>query len=119
MGLIANVYRQVDRQLADGTAVMLDCTNHGWSRRFNEVCVVNVEGTFKPSNMNPAVLLIDGPGPAPNPIIVLQEHYADKKWTMFGGNFLYTSDSRFGKAVNEILGGYFAGMAIRIHDRIE
>lgn len=119
MGLIANVYRQVNRQFVDGTASMVDCTNGGWSSRFNTVCVVNMNGPFDPDPATPAVMLIDGPGPDPNPIIVLEEHYRANKWTMFGGNFLYTSDSRFSEAVRDILGTSVASFAIRIHDRIE
>ena len=119
MGMIAEVYRQVDRQLADGSAVMHDCTNGGWSGRFNTVCVINVEGPFNPDIRHPGVLLIDGPGPDPNPIIVHREHHESNVWTMFGGNFLYTSDSRFNEAVEKILGRRYGGMAIRIHDRVE
>ena len=42
----------------------------------------------------------------------------DGKWTMFGGNFAYTSDSRFSEAVSAIVGYRFYG-AVPIHDRIE
>jgi hypothetical protein len=119
MGLIANVYRQVDIQNADGTATMVDCTNGGWSGRFNTVCIVNIKGPFKPSASIPAVMLIDGPGPDPNPIIVLEKHIQDKAWTQFGGNFVYTSDTRFGLAIDEIVGKHIAGVGVRIHDRIE
>lgn len=119
MGMIAYVYRQVQKQLADGTAVMEDCTNGGWSGRFNSVCVVNVEGPFEPSASEPAVRLIQGPGQSANPIIVLDDHYQNGRWTMFGGNFLYTSDSRFSRAVRDLIGIDLAGVGIRIHDRIE
>ena len=34
-----------------------------------------------------------------------------KGWTMFGGNFVYTSDSRFGDT--------YGGHPIHVHDRIE
>lgn len=119
MGMLAYVHRQVDSQNADGTAVMQDCTNNGWSSRFNVVCVVNVEGPFDPSDKHPAVKLIDGPGPDPNPIIVSVDDQENNRWTMFGGNFLYSSDTRFGKAVDEIIGRRIAGVAIRIHDRVE
>jgi len=32
-------------------------------------------------------------------------------WTMFGGNFVYTSDSRFSRA--------YGGAPVHVHDRIE
>lgn len=40
------------------------------------------------------------------------------KWTMFGGAFGYTSDSRFHEAVERIIGCRSYG-AVPIHDRIE
>lgn len=119
MGMLASVYRQVDVQNVDGTAVMVDCTNGGWSSRFNSVCIVNVDGPFKPMIGRPGVLLVDGPDPNPNPIIVAKEHHDNNVWTQFGGNFLYTSDSRFSIAVDQIIGHRIGSMAVRIHDRIE
>ena len=35
----------------------------------------------------------------------------EKRWTMFGGNFVYTSDSRFGKK--------YGHSPVKVHDRIE
>jgi hypothetical protein len=40
------------------------------------------------------------------------------KWTMFGGCFGHTSDSRFTAAVRAIVGFPFYG-AVPIHDRVE
>jgi hypothetical protein len=39
-------------------------------------------------------------------------------WTMMGGNFAHTSDSRFGEAIEKIVGYRMYG-AVAIHDRIE
>jgi hypothetical protein len=111
MGLIAQVYRP---------AGFPDCTNNGWSARFDRVCIVNAEGPFEPSE--------DCPG------VIVQKHRTMKsihavsvadaesgKWTMFGGNVLSMSDSRLGELVAELLGKDFqyAWGAIKIHDRIE
>jgi len=37
---------------------------------------------------------------------------------MFGGNYASTSDSRFGEAVEKIIGTRFYG-AVAVHDRVE
>jgi hypothetical protein len=44
--------------------------------------------------------------------------YGETRWTMFGGNFVYTTDSRFNEAIERITGKYFHG-AIKLHDRVE
>lgn len=121
MGLIANVYRMVDRQLADGTAVMSDCTNNGWSSRFNTVTIMNASGPFEPDPSRPAVILVRHPaGSLRHVYAVLQEHENDNLWTMMGGNFIHSCDSRFGELVRDLLGDpkAFVG-AVPIHDRIE
>ena len=41
-----------------------------------------------------------------------------KKWLMFGGNFGYTSDSRFREAIRKLIKAPFHG-AVCIHDRYE
>lgn len=119
MGMLVNIYRQVDRQHADGSAHMLDCTAGGWSSKFNVVCVTNISGPFEPRPDLPAVKLIDGPGPAPNPILVSEEDLQHRRCTMFGGNFAYTSDSRFSEAVRDMLKSDVASFAVRCHDRVE
>lgn len=121
MGLIANVFRQVDQQLADGSATMQDCTNGGWSSRYNQVCIVNANGPFEPNGHRPAVMLVRHPAPTiVHVFAVLRHHHENNEWTQMGGNFLYTSDSRFGELVCDLLGdkNAFVG-AVPIHDRIE
>lgn len=44
--------------------------------------------------------------------------YGDDRWLMFGGNFAYTSDSRFSEAVEALTGHHLIG-AVPIHDRYE
>jgi hypothetical protein len=119
MGMLVQIYRQVNRQHADGSAHMVDCTAGGWSSKFNTVCVTNIPGPFEASLDVPAVKLIDGPGPAPNPILVSEEDLKLRRWTMFGGNFAFTSDSRFSKAVRDMYGTDIAVGAIKCHDRVE
>jgi hypothetical protein len=121
MGMLASVYRTVETQLADGTAVMQDCTNGGWSSRFNQVCIVNVPGPFAPDSRNPAVMLVRHPSPNIKSVhCVAVEHHMADKWTMMGGNFIHTSDSRFGETVRGLLGDPDANVgAIAIHDRTE
>ena len=96
-----------------------DFTLGGVSGRFDEVCVMNVEGPFEPTEDCPGVMLIEGPATnaGPNPILVPVELIDSGKWYMFGGNFGYTSDSRFKKALKAMAPG-FTG-AIKIHDRVE
>jgi hypothetical protein len=43
---------------------------------------------------------------------------AEGKWTMMGGNYAATSDSRFSDKIEEMLGHGFYG-AVPIHDRVE
>lgn len=115
MGLYISVYRDADGH---------DCTLHGVSSRFKELCLVNADGPFEPREDRPAVLMqnhyrnclrivpakkvgdewvaIDGPGIGP----------------MFGGNYGATSDSRFGELCSKLLGQDFYG-AVAIHDRFE
>ena len=131
MGITANVYRQ-GRIDADGVFHPTDCTLKGWSgnRGFNEVCVVNAEGPFEPDEKHPAVLIVRHRLPQYNCLhAVLLDHYNDQRHTMFGGNFLYCSDSRFGELCVRLMSAGQCGIqthavhwsvgAIPIHDRIE
>jgi len=106
MGLIVNVYASRDGY---------DCTLNGVTNRFDQLCVINVDGPFEPSDDCPAVRLEKG---AMDGIAVLRPIEADGQWTMFGGNYAATSDSRFSRAVEKITGHRFYG-AVPVHDRIE
>jgi len=110
MGIIVSVYRDASTNY--------DCTNGGESSRFTKLTVVNVDGPAEPSDDAPAVKLVQGPsvGGQPNPILVPVSRLESGDWTMFGGNFGSTSDSRFCRAV-EALGSY-SGI-VPIHDRVE
>jgi hypothetical protein len=96
MGLIANVYRSGRLVLeAPHTMTFQDCTINGWSVNFDRVCVVNADGPFEPDEKHPAVLLVKHRSLAGAVHAVLEAHAHANKWTMAGGNYLASSDSRF------------------------
>jgi hypothetical protein len=86
MGMLAQIY---DSPLGN-------CSNNGISSKAKQVCIVNVEGPFDPSDDAPAVKLI-------------------KRERV--GN-ITTSDSRFGHAVQR-LSGYDHSFPVALHDRVE
>jgi hypothetical protein len=104
-----------------------DSTNGGLSGRFDRLTVVNVEGPFEPTPDHPAVMLVPN---ALGSVVIMPAEKIGDEWLeiasntkayagpMFGGNYAATSDSRFGRAVEAILGHRFYG-AVPIHDRLE
>ncbi|WP_162250088.1 MULTISPECIES: hypothetical protein [unclassified Bradyrhizobium] len=104
MGMLAHIY---DSSLGN-------CSNDGVSARYTEVCIVNVDGPFKPSEETPGVRLIK----RNTGNVVCVPIDLDDRWTMFGGAFVYTSDSRFAQAV-EKLSGYNHSFPVALHDRVE
>lgn len=104
MGLLAYVY---DSPLGN-------CSNKGLSSQFTRVCVVNVEGPFDPQPDMPAVKLVK----RQYGNIVCVPVDLEGKWTMFGGAYVTTSDSRFNRAVEE-MSGYAHGFPVALHDRVE
>jgi hypothetical protein len=96
------------------TAALGDCTNGGVSATND---ILYVEG------------LPDSPriGEDAYPHMVLESHHrgcvrlrpaGEHRHVMFGGNYAGCSDSRFGKAIERLLGHVFYG-AVPIHDRVE
>jgi hypothetical protein len=112
MGLIASVYRNTD--------ITADCTNGGWSSRFTKVCIVNAEGPFEPTEDCPGVIVRKHRTMKSLNVVSVADDEANK-WTMAGGNFLHTSDSRLGELVRDLLGAdyQYSFGAISIHDRFE
>ena len=104
MGLLACIY---DSPLGN-------CSNKGISAKFKSVCIVNAEGPFEPSENAPAVTLVK----RPYGNIVAIPVGLEGKWTMFGGAYVSTSDSRFGELVRK-LSGYEHGFPVALHDRVE
>jgi hypothetical protein len=96
-----------------------DCTNNGVSAVAGSLCVVNVPGPFNPSPALPAVELVEGPGGRGHAIIrPVEAKKPGMVGAMFGGNFGYSSDSRFSEAVQKLTGSRHYG-AVAIHDRYE
>lgn len=116
MGLIISVVRCAD---------MPDCSLNGISAQFSTLTLVNAEGPFKPTPERPAVAFQRHPTMKNVVYIVPVDYdYTNDTWTyskrvgMMGGNFGYTSDSRFFEAAEKFCGYRWHG-AIKIHDRFE
>jgi len=105
MGLLVSVYRTGS----------YDCTNGGISSMFSTLCLTNVNGPFDPDDTAPAALLVAGHAPGTVRIIGADN---GKQWSMMGGNYAATSDSRFNEHVEKLTGAPFYG-AVPIHDRFE
>lgn len=104
MGMIASIFRGDDR----------DFSNGGISSWADQVCILNVEGPFHPSDDAPGVFLVKG---SMNSLHLVPDGCQDK-WTMMGGCFVHTSDSRFSRAAEKLLGHGWYG-AVALHDRVE
>jgi hypothetical protein len=93
-GLIVNVYRAVDGR---------DCTNGGVSSKHSTLTAISHDpGTavFEASSQAPAVYLGKWMGrvvaiPEDLPLRPSSSNFAGLEGWMFGGNFIYSSDSRF------------------------
>jgi len=133
MGLHANIYRSGHLEHKRlGVMIVNDCTNNGWSGNFgfDHVCIVNADGPFEPDEQHPAVLVLRHQLARFNTLHVVSViHYEARHQTMFGGNFLYSSDSRFGElCIRMMTEGHYSIQtnavhwsigAIPIHDRVE
>lgn len=104
MGILGDIY---DWSLGN-------CSNDGISAKHTQVCVINVDGPFEPSQDAPAVRLIK----RSTGNLVCEPVGLEDKWTMFGGAFVYTGDSRFTEAVQR-LSGYNHAFPVALHDRVE
>lgn len=120
MGIYANVYKNQSGY---------DCSLNGISSDAQELLILNAEGPFEEKQVQ-AVMARSGrkiavarmvPGNLPGCVKIVPVDEAGepvKQWVMFGGNFAYSSDSRFHELV-AALGGPRHGGAVPIHDRIE
>jgi len=106
LGLSVSIYR-------DGSGY--DCTNGGASSKFDKGIVTGYKigedsQIFPPSDDCPEyVILRDFVNGGQERIRAVPVELVESgKWTMFGGNFLYTCDSRFP-----------SDQPIKIHDRVE
>lgn len=101
--LMAGVYR--DSRLGD-------CTNDGISAHAQELYILASEkGPFEPDDIRKCVY-IEWRQICGEQYINCKPAYCRKRWYMAGGNFLYTSDSRFGQITK-------SKYPISIHDRYE
>lgn len=101
-GMTVQVYRN---------ACGWECTNGGPSSRFHTFCLTGpgVPQLFEPSADVPElVLVIDQCCGVERQRAIPREMLDADLWTMFGGNFVYSSDSRFPSRA-----------PIKVHDRVE
>jgi len=101
-GLMVEIYR--DSKLGD-------CTNGGVSSKCNGGVITGDRvkcDVFSPDDNNPEYVIMEKHVNGLYLYAVPKELVGSGKWVMFGGNFLYTSDSRFP-----------SGQPIAIHDRVE
>jgi len=99
-GLLVNVYRWQH-----------DCTNGGISSKFDNFILVSpgiLPEIFDSHDDCPALLMVRSPLGEDWIAVPAEGKDANKVGWMFGGNFVYTSDSRF-----------TPGHPIRVHDRQE
>jgi hypothetical protein len=109
MGLLVEVYRH---------NLGADCTNGGVSRQAMWLLVENINGPHSTVKDAPIVRLERHLHYSNYPIIRPVDADGRSIIGMFGGNFAYTSDSRFNSAVRKISGQEF-GFPVAIHDRVE
>lgn len=102
-GLVCSVYRKSNK---------IDCSNRGNSSK-TDLVVITGDGVdcevFEASGDSPHYIIIKDMCAGCERIRAIPKELVDSdRWTMFGGNFLYTSDSRFP-----------SNAPIAIHDRVE
>jgi hypothetical protein len=97
-----------------------DCTNGGvTSKDIKGLCLENVSGPFNPSDDYPAAMLVSTNVMGRTIVKIVPTAEIKKgSWTMMGGHYGATSDSRFSETVEKMLGHSFYG-ALPIHDRVE
>jgi len=122
MGLNVSIYRDASNY---------DCTMRGISgseRGHRQLCLVNIDGGSEPTDDTPAAMLVQhnvfGPDrPMVRIVPAVRDEsgawVAEKRWTMFGGNYAAMSGNGFSEAVSHLMGGIKFYGAVAIHDRIE
>ena len=116
MGIHVNIYQQAREE--DTWLGKIDCTMGGEPSYAKGFTVVNAEGPFEPCEDYPAAELVMAEPIGGRKILRLIPVSKKGKWTMFGGNYASTSDSRFSRLCDQLLGGSFYG-AVAVHDRVE
>ena len=103
-GIIISVYRD-----ARGG----DCTNGGQSSQVKQFTLIGngIAEIFEANETAPAIRIVNHPTVKGYQFLVPQTLIDSGKWTMMGGNFGWSSDSRIGRV--------FGGRPMPIHDRVE
>ena len=99
-----------------------DCTAGGISGRVRELLVPCAEGPIEYDPQNPPENLCVVKSRTVAGVVVLRLVPAalSGRWTMFGGNYAETSDSRFGEMLARNFGPEFRFTNILpVHDRVE
>jgi hypothetical protein len=117
MGIHVNIYKQARDE--DSMFGNVDCTNGGESSYAKGFTVMNCEGPFEPCMDYPAAELVMAEPIGGRKILRLfPVSKLNNNMTMFGGNYASTSDSRFSRLCDKLLGGSFFG-AVAVFDRVE
>ena len=118
MGLHISVYKEV--RTGNDWLDNVDCTNGGiTSKNIKGLCITNCDGSCEPCEDYPAAQLVSRDFAGGKIVHIVPTAEIEKgSWTMMGGNYGSTSDSRFSEKVEEMLGARFYG-ALAIHDRVE
>lgn len=91
----------------------MDCTNNGFSSKDYRCYVFaeGLEGNFSEDECSDVDYLVIVDGPMNTKRAVPKSLLDSNAWVMFGGNFVFCSDSRFSELNN--------GSPIKIFDRVE
>jgi len=112
MGIIVEVYGREGE----------DCTINGESATKKGFTITDIRGPFEPCEDYPAAKIIKQKFNFGCSLRLVPESKLDKN-TSFGGNFAYSTDSRFGDKCRELMGedlGNVYGLGpVPIHDRVE
>lgn len=120
MGLHINTYRQAP--YGDPFFDNMDCTAGGESSYCKGFTIMEIDGPFEPNEDYPRAFIEKQSFGFGCSLKLVPEGKEDK-WTMFGGNYATTSDSRFGDYCRKLMGddcGNVYGLGpVAIHDRVE
>lgn len=90
-----------------------DCSNGGISSKYNEVYLICPEGNMEVDADNPRLVELVKRELGGEKHWYIKPYETDtKKWWMFGGTFIYSSDSRFREYCE-------TDTAMKFHDRHE
>ena len=115
MGLHVEIYRDLN---------MGGCSNHGVSDiqtrpEVRGLTIINIQAPHEPSKEYPAATIVaEKHFKHPTVRVIPLELLEKRVWTMFGGSYVATSDSRFNEAIEQLIGRTFYG-AVSLHDRTE